>query len=69
MPLDFWKEGIQLRMEEWIAPLHRPRVNRGSTGSAGTVLVPPLVLQLGTTGQLVGKTGVHHYSLGTKHAT
>lgn len=40
------------------------RVNRGSTGSTGTVLAPPGVLQLGTT-KLARKTSVHHHRLGT----
>lgn len=41
-----------------------PWVNRGSTGSTGTPLVPVLVLQLGTT-QLARKSRVCHRILGT----
>lgn len=42
------------------------QVNRGNTGSTGTVLVPPLVLQLGTS-KLARKTSVRHHRLGTTH--
>lgn len=51
-PLDFPKDGFQLwhlgipSGDGSIAPSRRPRVNRGSTGSTGTVPLPALVPRL-----------------------